>query len=104
MMTRNYTIPGEFFLESSNHQEAKRLCVIPEGRGSVQAGLRCGSPGGSPSQDRARAFRADRDYPGSTHKETDTQSGGGERDQEEDDEVLVEGPTSACDERQVNGH
>jgi len=35
----------------------KRPCVTPGGRGSVRAGLRSGSRGGSPSQDRARAFK-----------------------------------------------
>ena len=40
----------------------KRTCVIPGGRGSVRAGLRRGSPGGSPSQDRARAFSSSTAY------------------------------------------
>ena len=31
-------------------QRSKRPCVIPGGRGSVRAGLRRGSPGGSPSK------------------------------------------------------
>ncbi len=38
-------------------------CVIPGGRGSVRAGWRRGSPGGSPSQDRAKPFSAARPQP-----------------------------------------
>ena len=37
--------------------------VIPGGRGSVRAGMRPGSPGGSPSQDRAKAFTTWRSMP-----------------------------------------
>jgi hypothetical protein len=38
---------------------AKWPCEIPGGRGSVRAGWRLGSPGGSPSHSRAKAFRPD---------------------------------------------
>ena len=53
-------VPGDLvsYRAQLADRSAKRLCVMPGGRGSVRARFRHGSPGGSPSQDGARAFRA----------------------------------------------